>query len=179
MCSFVRCANSSTSNAHTWPRKSAPAQKKLASRNRVEYAYHMSTRNEWGTPWYIFVPLHARYGFTVDACACAWNAKLPHYWMEDEDGLAQDWSHERVWCNPPYGKGLIEPWITKAITTKFARRCGAMLLLPSRTDTVWFQRLLKDYAIQFLPKRVRFVPPTGIQASSPTEASILVKVGIE
>jgi len=90
------------------------------------------------------------------------------------DGLVQSWGGERVWCNPPYGRGLIEPWVDKALRQEAE---FAVLLLPSRTDTGWFQKLYNYGAeIAFLSKRVRFVPPPGIKASSPTEASILVTV---
>jgi phage N-6-adenine-methyltransferase len=132
-------------------------------------------RNCWGTPSDLFAELHVKYSFTVDACALSWNTKLPRFWSPVEDGLVQSWAGERVWCNPPYGRGLIEPWVEKALE----RRAGvAVLLLPSRTDTAWFQALLgrPGVSITFLPKRVRFVPPPGVKASSPTEASILVEI---
>jgi hypothetical protein len=149
----------------------------------------MTDRNCWGTPDDLFAREHAKYNFTVDACALPWNTTLPRYWAPPDycalgvipnvplalDGLAQDWTGERVWCNPPYGRGLIEPWVEKALEG-YAE--VVVLLLPSRTDTAWFQKLNAHpwVEIDFLPKRVRFVPPPGVKASSPTEASILVVV---
>lgn len=79
-----------------------------------------------GTPPDFFAELHAEFGFTVDACALPFNAKLPRYWAPAGvnatlgydhlsapaayDGLAQDWAGERVWCNPPpTAKGLLSP----------------------------------------------------------------------
>lgn len=158
----------------------------------------MPDRNCWSTPDDLFQPLHAKHHFTVDACALPWNTKLPRYWTprpieaESEpirfggpnpigfDGLAQDWRGERVWCNPPYGKGLIEPWVDHVLQYKL-QDLYAVMLLPSRTDTAWFQKLHACYGgdlqIEFLPKRVRFVPPPGVKATSPMEASILVSIG--
>lgn len=134
----------------------------------------MTDRNCWGTPPDLFAKWHAKYRFTVDACALPWNAKLGRYWTPEKDGLRQDWTGERVWCNPPYGRGLIEPWVYKALSHQAAL---TVLLLPSRTDTAWFQWLLRaGTEIEFLPKRIRFVPPPDVKASSPTEASILVVV---
>jgi phage N-6-adenine-methyltransferase len=131
-------------------------------------------RNTWATPPALFAQLHQEFKFTVDACAHAWNAKLPYYWSPAQDGLMQSWQGHTVWCNPPYGKGLIEPWVRKALTRQADT---AVLLVPSRTDTDWFQACLSAKVEQrFLPKRVHFVPPPGVEASSPTEASVLIIV---
>lgn len=131
-------------------------------------------RNSWATPPELFAELHAQHQFTVDACASKWNTKLPRYWDSEEDGLVQSWAGERVWCNPPYGRGFIEPWINKVLERRAEL---SVLLLPSRTDTAWFQKLLAYRAeIHFLNRRIRFIPPDGIKASSPTEASIIVVV---
>lgn len=62
----------------------------------------------------VFDPLHERFNFTVDVAASPANAKLPRFYTSEDDGLAQDWSGERVWCNPPYSS--IEPWAEKAHT---------------------------------------------------------------
>ncbi len=138
----------------------------------------MTDRNSWMTPNCIFEPLHQKYNFTVDACAEQWNTKLPRFWSPEQDGLAQTWEGERIWCNPPYGRGLIQPWIDKALSTKHS--LDITFLLPSRTDSPWFQKLWMAQpqvrsSVYFLPKRVHFVPPPGITASSPTEASIIVR----
>ncbi len=138
------------------------------------------------TPDNIFAPLHAMHKFTVDACAEGWNTKLDRYWSPWEDGLKQSWMGERIWCNPPYGRGMIQPWVDKALSEQYGyckdgpAGC-ATLLLPSRTDTVWFHQLyarhIRGWAtIKFLPKRIHFLPPPGIKASSPTEASIIVRI---
>lgn len=61
---------------------------------------------DWATPPALFEALHAEFGFTLDVCASPWNAKLPRYFTEKEDGLAQDWSGERCFMNPPYGRAV-------------------------------------------------------------------------
>lgn len=51
--------------------------------------------------------------FTLDPCATPENAKCAKFFTEADDGLAQDWSDETVWLNPPYGK-TIGSWMKKA-----------------------------------------------------------------
>lgn len=88
-----------------------------------------------------FGKLHERFNFTVDACALPHNAKLPRFFSPAQDGLLQDWSGERVFCNPPYSN--IEPWVIKA------RESGAelvVLLLPAnRTEQGWWQRQVEPF----------------------------------
>ena len=131
-------------------------------------------RQEWATPQAFFDEQNARYRYTVDACAKPWNAKLPRYWTEGDDGLVQVWDGERVWCNPPYTD--IKPWVDQALRRR-AEWCT--LLLPSRTDRDWFHALLVESykqraQIEFLPYRLSFEPPPGVRDSAPREASILV-----
>lgn len=113
------------------------------------------------TPALLFSLLHARFEFTVDVAALPDNAKLPRFYTPADDGLEQDWTGERVWCNPPYSD--IEPWVAKA-----GRRDQdlAVLLLPAnRTEQGWWQDYVerqRDRAgglrVEFLRGRVRFVP---------------------
>jgi hypothetical protein len=128
-----------------------------------------------GTPPDLFIKWHLRWNFTVDACALPWNTKLPRYWAPPHesfawvhgerpapagiDGLDQDWTGERVWCNPPYGKGLIEPWVNKALQRQADL---VVMLLPSRTEMPWFHRLWNEAVVEFLPHRVSFVAPPGL-----------------
>ena len=109
-------------------------------------------RPDWETPDWLFDQLHEEFDFTVDASAHAGNHKLPRYWSEQEDGLSQDWSIERVWCNPPYGRD-IGRWIQKA------KKSGglAVLLLPVRSETAWWCcDVLEASEIRFVRGRVHF-----------------------
>src|SRR5690349_10782386 len=111
---------------------------------------HFSSQtNEWETPQDFFDLLNAEFDFTLDAAATADNAKCPTYFTEADDGLAQDWTG-RVWCNPPYGRG-IGNWIKKAAISKAEL---VVMLIPARTDTKAWHRWIfgNDRA------EVRFVP---------------------
>jgi phage N-6-adenine-methyltransferase len=125
----------------------------------------------WRTPPELFAALCERYGFTVDAAAAPENALLPRYWSIDDDGLAQDWNGERVWCNPPYS--AIEPFVAKAAGMESGL---AVLLVPAnRTEQDWWQRWVEPHrdnggplSVRFLRSRVRFLSPeTGKPGDAP------------
>jgi phage N-6-adenine-methyltransferase len=115
-----------------------------------------------GTDPVLFAKFHERFGFTIDVAASRANAKLPRYYTEAEDGLAQSWAGERVWCNPPYSD--IRPWVEKAWTV--AAELVVMLVPANRTEQRWWQEEVEPYRdkggalrVEFLPGRPRFVAP--------------------
>lgn len=137
-----------------------------------------SSRQGWSTPQWLFAHYNSRYLFTLDAAASPHNAKTPFFYSEAEDGLKLPWKG-RVWLNPPYNNILL--WVERAYL--YTRDSGSevelvCLLLPVRTSTHWFQDYVHPFAarIEYLPKRVAFIPPpdwTG-RASNPAEDSMVV-----
>jgi site-specific DNA-methyltransferase (adenine-specific) len=85
------------------------------------------------------------------------------------DGLAASWFGEIVWCNPPYGR-QIKDWVKKAHQESIGAKI--VMLLPARTDTMWFH----DYAIQhkvtFIRGRLKF----GAGHASAPFPSIIVEM---
>lgn len=114
-----------------------------------------------GTDPALFAMLTKRFGFTVDACAVAHNAKMARYWTPDDDGLQQSWAGERIWCNPPYSN--IRAWVAKAHREREAM--VVMLLPANRTEQQWWQAFVEPFrdkpgsrlTVEFLPGRPRFV----------------------
>ena len=105
---------------------------------------------------------HRRFGFTVDAAASERNAKLDRFWALDTNGLNQDWTGERVWCNPPYSD--IGPWVAKA-DAETGAELVVMLLPANRTEQRWWQTWIEPHrdrggrlTVEFLAGRLRFVP---------------------
>ena len=121
------------------------------------------------TPPEVFGPLHERFGFTVDAAASPANAKCERFWTEADNGLAQPWTGERVWVNPPYSFPNIPAWVAKAWQEwKGAGPALIVMLVPAnRTEQQWWQEMIEPYRdlpgsdlhVEFLPSRMRFLAP--------------------
>jgi len=128
-----------------------------------------SSKDDWGTPSSLFKTLDGHFGFTLDVCATAENAKCRRFLTLADDGLSQDW-RGICWMNPPYGR-QIEHWVAKA---KASADDGAMVvcLLPSRTDTRWWHEYVMQAAkIYFIKGRLRF---QGATNSAPFPSAIVV-----
>lgn len=130
----------------------------------------------------VFAPLHERFGFTVDVAALPHNTKLPRFWTPAEDGLAQSWHGERVWCNPPYSD--IGTWVAKArheaegynvhpdgcLSGWRAAELVVMLLPANRTEQGWWQDYVEPIRdkpggvrVEFLRGRMRFIAPDALE----------------
>lgn len=118
-----------------------------------------------GTTPEMFGPLNDRFGFTLDVAAAAHNAKCERYFTREQDGLAQSWAGERVWCNPPYSN--IASWVIKAWTESERADLIVMLLPANRTEQRWWQELVEPFRdarirslqVEFLAGRPRFIRP--------------------
>ena len=124
-----------------------------------------SATEAWATPIDVYSALHAEFGFTFDPCPlmAPEGAGLPLF---GTDGLHKPWFGHRVFCNPPYGRGVWR-WLAKAPEALLA-----VYLLPSRTDTAWWH----DYAIKadeirFLRGRLKF---GGATSGAPFPSVVLV-----
>lgn len=105
------------------------------------------------TPDDLWVPLHRRYDFTIDAAATAENTKTPRFC---NDGLSESWSGERVWCNPPYSD--LRSWVAKAHEEMARGCCLVVMLLPAtRCEQPWWQDLVEPYRDRGAGLRTRFV----------------------
>ena len=113
------------------------------------------------TPSDLYATLDSEFGFTLDPCPLT--ERDGEYAV---DGLALSWKGQRVFCNPPYGRG-IGAWLAKA-----AEADVAVFLLPARTDTKWwheYQPLATE--TRFVKGRLRF---GNAKAGAPFPSVILV-----
>lgn len=133
-----------------------------------------------GTDPAFIAELEQRFGkFTLDVAASKRNRKAKRFYSIEDDGLAQTWAHERVWCNPPYSN--VGEWVTKAWDEWRGTHahdemdlCSpefiAMLLPANRTEQAWWQDLVEpyrdrrggDFRVEFLRGRMRFDRPSAV-----------------
>lgn len=118
-----------------------------------------SNSSEWETPQDLFDSLNRQFHFSLDACATPQNAKCQKFYSIIDDGLAQPWESV-TWCNPPYGRDIIN-WVEKAYTECMSNGAASVLLLPARTDTRWFHDYIYRHEAQhiyfeFLRGRLKF-----------------------
>lgn len=140
-------------------------------------------KDERYTPPELIGRLHAEWHFTVDAAGCAATPAsrlIGRHWHKEQDGLAQHWGGERVWCNPPFSS--VPAWIEKA----WASEAIVVMLLPAnRTEQPWWQEMVEPYRdrgdillTQFLASRISFGTPANPAsqkwASSPPFGCVLL-----
>lgn len=137
--------------------------------------------NEWYTPAE-FVERARRTlgGFDLDPASSALaqeRIQAAAFFDEQSKGLAQEW-RGRVWMNPPYSKELIPQFMAKLREEYEAGRVSAAITLTHNyTDTRWFQdAACAASAICFPRGRIRFVSPTGEEAS-PTQGQAFCYFG--
>lgn len=127
---------------------------------------------------------------TLDVAASDENHMCERWFTEERNGLVQQW-REDWFCNPPFNN--IEAWVVHAHDGAFRDPFGLLIrgfmLLPSRTDTMWFAEALASrdtenpISILFIvadePRksgRVRFLK-NGVPLRSPFEGSLVLVFG--
>lgn len=113
-----------------------------------------SLRDDWETPDELFRELDERYHFTLDPCSTHENAKCAKHYTVDDDGLAQSWEGETVFCNPPYGR-KIGAWVRKC--WEESKHAKIVMLIPARTNTAYFHDYIYNKArVTFIRGRLKF-----------------------
>jgi len=130
-------------------------------------------KDQWETPADLYAQLDAEFGFTLDPCASAENAKCAKYFTYEMGGLSRDWGTERVFVNPPYSSPKLAFWMRKAYTASLA---GALVvcLVPASTDTNWFHTYALRGEIRFIRGRVKFSNGNGDAPAPAPFASLVV-----
>lgn len=164
------------------PRESAGVRKK-----RMVRGVAVLESDCWATPPEIFEPLDAEFGFGLDVCAEPATAKCARFYTPAENGLEQPWDTERPnWCNPPYSRGEIDRWLSRA--WRWAK-AGAttVALVPHDSSTVWWGLWVRSLAngqdptvrveTRGLDTRPKFLnPDTGQPAKSGNKRPCVVVI---
>lgn len=117
-----------------------------------------SNSYEWATPQDLFDKLNTEFHFTLDPCATEENKKCEKFYTKQEDGLLKSWENETVFCNPPYGRGIINKWVKKCHDEWRNHNITVVMLIFARTDTSYFHDYIFPHCeLRFLRGRVKFV----------------------
>ena len=123
--------------------------------SRLTSGVFSSTTDLWATPQDFFDELNEEFEFTLDPCATPDNTKCAKFFTKEQDGLKQDWTGERVFCNPPYGRA-IGAWVKKC-HDEAQKGTLVVMLIPARTDTSYFHDYIYHKAeIRFIRGRLKF-----------------------
>jgi phage N-6-adenine-methyltransferase len=130
---------------------------------------HYSSKSvEWETPLDFFQMLDEEFHFTLDVCASDENHKCDRWFTVRENGLAQSFAGERVFCNPPYGK-YIAKWIQKCATEPSE---VTVMLIPARTDTgAWHEYIFGKAEVRFVKGRLKF---NGHKWNAPFPCAVVI-----
>lgn len=134
-------------------------------------------RLDWGTPQAVFDYANETFGsFAIDLAASGENTKCTRFISEDNNALEGSWQHLHLsgkvgWLNPPYGR-MLKPFVLKVIKELEAGNIKrVVMLVPSRTDTIWFNSLVPySKFMHFFKGRLKF---EGSNNSAPF-ASVLI-----
>ena len=134
-----------------------------------DLASAISDRSSWCTPeWLTAILPH----IDLDPCSNARStvrARQSYAIERGEDGLVLPWSGV-VYVNPPYAD--VMPWVLRAESPDVTA-CGFLVNVDS--STAWWKRLQQTKPLVFLfSKRIQFVPPPGIRASTNSKPQALV-----
>jgi ParB family chromosome partitioning protein len=88
------------------------------------------------------------------------------FFTREDDGLAQEWSG-RVWLNPPYAKGGIEPFVAKLVAEYRAGNVTSAIMLTNNSgDTEWFHKAAAHASAICLTRgRIKFEDPNSDRAA--------------
>ena len=115
----------------------------------------------WGTPYDIFNFCEQRYGkHDLDAAAESNWSMVSEYLTKEDDALDPDtqWNGNNIWINPPYNSKMITKFVQRVIKEVNENNKCATMLLPAKTDQLWFQELCYNNATEliFLKGRLKF-----------------------
>ena len=92
------------------------------------------------------------------------------------NALAVDWPGQRVWLNPPYGRG-VGKWLEKAYREARTGKIVGVLVF-ARTDTAWWHDYaMKARMIYLIRGRLKFIGDDDKPGNSATAPSCFVVFG--
>jgi len=149
----------------------------VRGRKQLHSSVHTGGRDDWGTPLDLFENLNKEFGFVLDAAASEENSLCDYYMDEETDALSIKWQYyeQYVWLNPPYSK--CKEFLYKVVKESECGLYGCVVLVPARTDTVWWHEYVMPYAseVRFIRGRLKF---QGAKDAAPFPSAIIVYSGL-
>src|ERR1035437_5326506 len=93
--------------------------------------------DSWSTPQWLFNQIDFEFHFTLDVCASGGNHKCARYYTKDQNSLAQDWSKDICFMNPPFSK--TDDFLRKAYL-EAKKGATVVALVKADTSTDWWHR---------------------------------------
>jgi hypothetical protein len=111
------------------------------------YAAEYFVDGAWISYWDFYSKLNDEFAFTLDACATRHNALCSKFYTVEDDGLAQDWSGEVVYCSPFYNRDFPD-WLVKcAMEGSFGVR--VVLLAAYKPEDSWWSLVDNSRVFKF------------------------------
>jgi phage N-6-adenine-methyltransferase len=114
------------------------------------------------TPPFLYEQLNNIFCFTTDAACTSKNSlcKEGFYFDRGMDGLIENWTGRRIFCNPPFS--VKNKWIEKAVFEVERNGCHVcVMILPSNSMSakIWHKHIFPKYLHQVLEGRIQFIDP--------------------
>ena len=142
-----------------------------------------SLSDEWETPRGLFQYIVNEIDFVpeLDVCAEYGNNKCFKFYCKEEDGLAHEWKHWNVWCNPPHSQ--TGKWVKYANEKWQRNNINIVMLIPANTmGSIYFHKYIQNYVtttrlVKYFPLlgRIRFLQ-NGKESEHKSRNSYIVVV---
>ncbi len=158
--------------------KLAPAARRRAPERAYWGAGDKMDRDSRFTPPDFLAAIHEAFGvIDLDPCGHRLSpveAKRRFLLSEGDDGLTDDWAGHFAFVNPPFSEQ--QRWLRRAHEQWTAGNVETVVcLVPTRTDSEWFQEVLSKVAKVYLLKgRLRFIDLRGKQQATPFSVMLVI-----
>ena len=126
----------------------------------------------WTTPKDLFDRLDAEFHFETDLAADDTNHLCDTWLDETIDAFSQKWQGI-CWLNPPFGsKGRqLKDWVQRAYIQSELNKSTIVLLIPARTNCIWWHKYCMKGEIRLICGRVKF---SGLPHGLPQPLALVV-----
>lgn len=109
---------------------------------------------EYETPQILFDKLDKEFNFNLDVCASDQNYKCKKYYTKEDDCFTKEWMGN-CWMNPPFSRNLSK-FVLK-MHDEYNKNGGIKVcLIPVRSNTVWWSKIIHDAECRFINGEVNF-----------------------